>query len=50
MDAQIFSSSPTLLIVAFFLGGAYFRVAVRRRQENLRLIVALAEWLASWGK
>lgn len=35
---------------SFGLGGAYFRVAVRRRQENLRLIAALAEWLASWGK
>jgi len=31
----------------FGLGGAYFRVAIRRRQENLRLVAALAEWLAS---
>lgn len=32
---------------SFGLGVNYFRVAVRRRQENRRLIAALAEWLAS---
>jgi threonine-phosphate decarboxylase len=32
---------------SFGLGRAYFRVAVKRRQENRRLITALREWLAS---
>ena len=32
---------------SFGLGVTYFRVAVRRRQENRRLIAALGEWLAS---
>lgn len=32
---------------SFGLGNAYFRVAVKRRRENRRLIKALAEWLRS---
>jgi len=30
---------------SFGIGSAFFRVAVKRRQENRRLIAALAEWL-----
>jgi threonine-phosphate decarboxylase len=29
------------------LGAAYFRIAVRRRKDNLRLLAALKEWTAS---
>jgi threonine-phosphate decarboxylase len=32
---------------SFGLGVSYFRVAIRRRQENRRLVTALAEWLKS---
>jgi histidinol-phosphate/aromatic aminotransferase/cobyric acid decarboxylase-like protein len=32
---------------SFGIGSAYFRVAIKRPQENRRLIAALAEWLKS---
>jgi len=32
---------------SFGLGVSYFRVAIRRRQENRRLVAALAQWLES---
>lgn len=32
---------------SFGLGVSYFRIAIRRRQENRRLIAALAQWLES---
>ncbi|MND02988.1 Threonine-phosphate decarboxylase [compost metagenome] len=32
---------------SFGIGVNYFRLAVRQRQENRRLIAALGEWLAS---
>lgn len=31
---------------SFGLGSKYFRIAVRRREENLRLLAALAQWTA----
>jgi len=50
LQLRSFLLQKSILIRAcdsFGLGGNYFRVAVRRRQENRRLIAALAEWLAS---
>ena len=50
LELRAFLLRKKILIRAcdsFGLGGNYFRVAVRRRQENRRLIAALAEWLAS---
>jgi threonine-phosphate decarboxylase len=50
LELRTFLLRKKILIRAcdsFGLGVNYFRVAVRRRQENRRLIAALAEWMAS---
>jgi threonine-phosphate decarboxylase len=49
LDLRSFLLSKKILIRtcdSFGLGSAYFRVAVRQRQENRRLIEALAQWRA----
>jgi threonine-phosphate decarboxylase len=49
LELRTFLLRKKILIRAcdsFGLGVNYFRVAVRRRQENRRLIASLAEWLA----
>lgn len=50
LDLRAFLLSKKILIRtcdSFGLGGAHFRVAVRRRQENRRLIEAIAQWRVS---